>query len=71
MKVNQVRRIIKNYDLNVQVMARTNGLVKATAFDVDDLSFLNYMLQKNYGYTFKIEYAGTKFERYELTQVSA
>ena len=52
-------------------MARTNGLVKATAFDVDDLDFLNYMLQKNYGYTFKIEYAGTKFEKYLLTQVSA
>ena len=70
MNVKEIRKIIKNNNFNVEIMARTNGLVKATAFDVDDFANLNEIL-KGYGYAFQIEYAGTKFERYPLQKVGA
>lgn len=67
MNVKEVREIIKTNNFNVKIMARTNGLIKATSFDLDDLNDLNEVL-KNYGYTFKVEFAGTKFERFPLQQ---
>ena len=70
MNASQIRRIIKSHNLKVTVKARTNGLVSAVAFDVDDLNFLNYLLKEK-GHEFKAEFFGTKFERYPLKRVEA
>jgi hypothetical protein len=70
MRTNDVRRIIKEYKLNIVVEGRTNGSVKAISFDVDDLSFLNYYLKEK-GLGFQAQMVGTKYENYLLVRVSA
>lgn len=70
MNVKELRKIIKNNNLDVKVAARTNGLVKAVAFDCDDLDSLNEILS-NYGYQIESFMPGTKFQRFHLEKVGA
>lgn len=71
MNATAIRKIIKENNLNVQVKARTNGTVKAIAFDVDDLVTLNAILRNECGQKFITEFAGTKFEHFPLRKVGA
>ena len=70
MNVKEVRKIIKDNNFDVKVTARTNGLVRATAFDTDDFVALNEIL-KNYGVAFKVYFTGSNFERYSLEPIKA
>ena len=70
MKIQELRKVIKENNFNVKVMARTNGCIKATAFDVDDLNDLNKIIKER-GYIFETFMPGTRFESYPLIKAGA
>ena len=70
MNVKELRKMIENNNLDVKITARTNGQIRATAFDFDDMYDLNQTL-KTFGYKFQVFMPGTQFMRYDLVSVGA